>query len=85
MGRRDATRYVPVFKRFCREQKEIFRGEKLSIIGLGILIAFITLAIIGPDIRPLWPFSRKLGPVWLCAPRQISISKTLVWPDPLRP
>ena len=57
-----ATRYVPVFKRFWHEQKEIFRGEKLSIIGLGILIAFITLAIIGPYIAPYGHFHVSLDP-----------------------
>ncbi len=60
MRTKDATRYVPVFKRFWHEQKEIFRGEKLSIIGLGILIAFITLAIIGPYIAPYGHFHVSL-------------------------
>ena len=44
------------FKRFVKEQKEIFRGETLSIIGLFIVSIFIILAIVGPYIAPYGPF-----------------------------
>jgi peptide/nickel transport system permease protein len=44
------------FKRFWSEQKEIFRGETLSIIGLIIVGVFIVMAIIGPYIAPYEPF-----------------------------
>ena len=43
-------------KRLFSEQKEIFRGETLSIIGLVIVGLFILLAIIGPAIAPYGPF-----------------------------
>jgi peptide/nickel transport system permease protein len=44
------------FKRFLREQIEVFRGENLSIAGLIIVGIFLVLAIIGPSIVPYEPY-----------------------------
>lgn len=44
------------FKRFLGEQKEVFRGEKLSIAGLIIVGIFLVLAVIGPSIVPYEPY-----------------------------
>lgn len=43
-------------RNFFHGQKEIFRGETLSIIGLIIVLLFVLLAIIGPYIAPYGPF-----------------------------
>lgn len=43
-------------KRFLGEQREVFRGEKLSIAGLIIVGIFLVLAIIGPSIVPYEPY-----------------------------
>jgi peptide/nickel transport system permease protein len=44
------------FKRFLGEQREVFRGEKLSIAGLIIVGIFLVLAVIGPSIVPYEPY-----------------------------
>ena len=44
------------FRNFLREQREVFRGEKLSIAGLIIVGIFIVLAITGPYIVPYEPY-----------------------------
>jgi len=43
-------------KRFLGEQREVFRGEKLSIAGLIIVGIFLVLAVIGPSIVPYEPY-----------------------------
>ena len=41
-----------IYFNFFKEQRDVFRGETLSVIGLFIVILFIILAIFGPYITP---------------------------------
>ncbi len=52
MNLKKYSKTARTFKRFLGEQKEVFRGEKLSIAGLIIVGIFLVLAVIGPSIVP---------------------------------
>jgi peptide/nickel transport system permease protein len=56
MNLKKYSKAARTFKRFLGEQKEVFRGEKLSIAGLIIVGIFLVLAVIGPSIVPYEPY-----------------------------
>lgn len=56
MAPREYSERALIFKSFLREQREVFRGEKLSIAGLIIVGIFVVLAITGPYIVPYEPY-----------------------------
>ena len=56
MNLKEYSKPARTFKRFLGEQKEVFRGEKLSIAGLIIVGIFLVLAVIGPSIVPYEPY-----------------------------
>ncbi len=61
MGEKEFSEHALLFKHFFREQKEVFRGEKLSITGLIIVGIFLILAIIGPYIAPFDPYEATVN------------------------
>ena len=56
MAKKAFSERAVVFRNFLREQREVFRGEKLSITGLIIVTIFLVLAIIGPHVVPYGPY-----------------------------
>jgi peptide/nickel transport system permease protein len=56
MNRKVYSKPAMTIKRFLGEQREVFRGEKLSIAGLIIVGIFLVLAVIGPSIVPYEPY-----------------------------
>ena len=56
MNLKEYSKPARTFKRFLGEQREVFRGEKLSIAGLIIVGIFLVLAVIGPSIVPYEPY-----------------------------
>lgn len=61
MAERNFSERAFLFKRFVREQREVFRGERLSIAGLVITGMFVILAFIGPYITPYAPFEATVN------------------------
>jgi len=55
MAKKEFSERAVVFRHFLREQREVFRGEMLSVVGLIIVGIFVVLAIIGPHIVPYDP------------------------------
>jgi peptide/nickel transport system permease protein len=61
MAEQSFSEHAFLFKRFVREQREVFRGERLSIAGLVIIGMFVILAFIGPYIAPYAPFEATVN------------------------
>jgi peptide/nickel transport system permease protein len=61
MAEQSFSEHAFLFKRFVREQREVFRGERLSIAGLVIVGMFVILAFIGPYIAPYAPFEATVN------------------------
>ena len=61
MAEKEFSERALLFKHFLSAQKEVFRGETLSIVGLIIVGIFVILAIIGPYIVPYAPFDATVN------------------------
>lgn len=56
MAQHRFSEHAFVLRNFVREQREVFRGEGLSVAGLFIVLGFLVLAVVGPAIVPYGPY-----------------------------